>query len=119
MSAGYRVVRVKVIFTLPAHCQSVYKGKLAYVEHFTTFGEGHHSVTHMQRISREMRNGRQRASVIPIEWIRSGCHLIPLFNLMETEAKIKTGDLLLTAPGFLFNRYANPNMFAYMDYWGD
>lgn len=116
---AYRVVRVKVLFNLPPHCQKLHQGKLAYVEYFTKFTTGNTGVVHMPSISLAKQNGRRTVDIIPLERLRAGCHLIPKFSLMDTNAITKANNLLDTSPAFYFNRYSNPNIFAYLDYWGD
>jgi len=84
VESGFRVVQVRVVFTLPQKIATqlfpphrVPPRYLAYVEWFTPFTanpEPHHL---MYKINRNLRNGQRIASIIPIHGIRRSVHLLP------------------------------------------
>ena len=81
---GFRIVQVRVVFTLPQKIitqlfppHRVPPRYLAYVEWFTPFTanpEPHHR---MYKISRTLRGGQRIASIIPIHGMRRSVHLLP------------------------------------------
>lgn len=85
-SIGYRVGRVRLVFTLPKKtCDEflpgvIAPGPLAYIEWFTAFTNPD-PVHGMYRVTRcrGPEPGRARlASVVPVKNIRRSCHLFPV-----------------------------------------
>lgn len=86
---GYCVARVRCIFGLPEEARKEWfpgglKYKhLAYVEWYTPFSQAPlDRNSHLFKIKRlrDARDGTQKASIVPIDYIRQSIHLLPKFG---------------------------------------
>ena len=76
------------MFSLPAKAVKTWFSRgdeipqyLAYIEWFTPFVSLRPGRSHrMYKISRSKKQGKQQASIIPIELVRQSAHLIPSFG---------------------------------------
>ena len=84
--AGHRVAQVRVIFSLPPEAACMFPPHrqppkyLAYVEWFSSFEDGPRAPHMLYRIKRSLYNGARLVSVIPLQNVRRGVHLIPSFG---------------------------------------
>lgn len=107
---GLRVAQVRILFNLPpqfGHCT----GPLAYIEWFTPLGSLD-AQTGMYVVSRSTRHRRCNASIVPIDRIARGCHLIGKCNGPISEKGWNTTNVLDKAQQFYVNHYVHVDAFA-------
>ena len=84
-SSGYRIGRVKAVFTIPKRfVQQLFPSQdppaqLAYVEWFTSFAQPD-PIHGLYKLQKAARNGVRFASIIPLASIRRSIHLYPSFG---------------------------------------
>ncbi|KAG8709952.1 hypothetical protein FRC08_017839 [Ceratobasidium sp. 394] len=115
---GLEAGRVRAIFELPRHLQSVCSEKPVYIEHFEPFSDSRSRTTNLYRTHHAVHNGRRAASVIPLSQVRMTCHLTPKYHEIRARHHISsTTDLLALHHTFYLNKYVSPWWFVVLDYW--
>jgi hypothetical protein len=115
---GYEAGRVRVIFELPRHLSYMYKGKLAYIEHFRPFSQCNPMPHRLYSTSHAMARGVRRTSVIPLSLIQMSCHLTPRYKQLDDTVRITPDtDLMSTFNQFFFNKYCSYFVFVVMEHW--
>ncbi|KAG8796342.1 hypothetical protein FRC12_000059 [Ceratobasidium sp. 428] len=114
----YRAGRVRAIFTLPSRLQTLYPGRLAYVELFTSFKSSVSPTHGMHAVSHDLKNGQRRAMVIPVEQVTMACHLGPRFAHVSADVQRHTQvDMLSLSRHFHLNPFYNSFLNLYLRYW--
>ena len=111
---GYRVARLRVIFSIPSHIQArlfpPHKPPphyLAYVEWFSPFPRVPQSHHLLYRIKRSLLpDGRRLASVIPLQNVQRGIQLFPSFGPVASEA-YTSENVLDLCPAFFVNCFTD------------
>ncbi|KAG8779909.1 hypothetical protein FRC12_023710 [Ceratobasidium sp. 428] len=110
--------RVRAIFALPTHHQSLCSKKLAYIERFRPFTARPSATTSLYRTEHALDNRRRRAIVVPLSQIRMTCHLAPRYHLLDENTPVSSStDLLSIHDAFYLNKYASRWLFSVFDYW--
>ncbi|KAG8737616.1 hypothetical protein FRC10_008018 [Ceratobasidium sp. 414] len=110
--------RVRAIFELPNHLQSLFSQKLVYIEHFRPFSNRAARSTLLYTTSHAVHGNRRSASVIPLLQLRMTCHLTPRYHLLDPNLPISSStDLLSEHDSFYVNKYASDWLFAVIGYW--
>lgn len=119
ISTGYRAGRVRAIFSLPSHLQSIYSGQLVYLELFNPFSKATPGPTRFYTTSHARHpDGKRRTVVVPISDIVLTCHLAPLFYRLDPGYQLSSRcDLLADSRRFYFNHYYNRYLFALIEHW--
>ncbi|QRV94941.1 hypothetical protein RhiJN_22959 [Ceratobasidium sp. AG-Ba] len=115
---GLEAGRVRAIFSLPDHQQSLSSAKLAYIERFRPFSAQPSASTSLYTTQHAFRDGRRSAVVVPLSELRMTCHLAPRYHLLDPELPVSSStDLLALHRSFFLNKYASPWLFSVFDYW--
>ena len=118
---GYRIGRVRVVFSLPEHSLQILfpTGKeiprhLVYVEWYTPFSEDPDPSTLMFKVSPlKDRAGGRTCSIIPLANIRRSAHLIPKFGAAAPQ-EWTSSTVLDLASVFYVNSFMDMNMYRIM-----
>ncbi|KAG8769803.1 hypothetical protein FRC12_004732, partial [Ceratobasidium sp. 428] len=114
----YRAGRVRAIFTLPSRLQSLYSGRLAYVELFTPFKNPVSSIHGMHSVSHDLKDGQRRGLIIPVEQVAMACHLGPRFSSIASYIQLHSrGDMLSYCRHFHLNPFYNSFLNLYLRHW--
>ncbi len=97
-----------MIFTLPPQF-SKYDHPLAYVEWFTPLGQPDPG-TGMRPIRRSTRQLRRNASILSVDRISRGCHLIAKVG-SQISAEWNSDNVLEMAQSFYVNHYVDDDSF--------
>ncbi|KAH9924954.1 uncharacterized protein BXZ73DRAFT_91146 [Epithele typhae] len=114
---GYRVGRLRMVFTLPQNAnKSLFPGvmpprHLTYIEWFTAFTNT--DATHgMYRVTRcRGPNGDRLASVVEMSTIRRSCHLLPVFPSPENSRAWTSSTVLDSCDTFFVNPFSDMHMY--------
>ncbi|QRV91982.1 hypothetical protein RhiJN_20000 [Ceratobasidium sp. AG-Ba] len=110
--------RVRAIFALPRHLQSLSSEKLAYIERFTPFSARPSTSTSLYTTQHALQRGRRSAIVVPLSQLRMTCHLAPRYHLLNQDLPVSSStDLLSLHNTFYLNKYASSWLFSVLDYW--
>ncbi|CAE6533029.1 unnamed protein product, partial [Rhizoctonia solani] len=115
----YRAGRVRAFFTLPTNLQFFYPSQLAYIEVFTPFNASASPFTGLHATKPDCdSNGLRRTLVVPVSDIVFACHLVPKFQMLDSEIELhRYTDLLSIAPSFWLNHYYNYHFFQLIQHW--
>ncbi|KAG8723169.1 hypothetical protein FRC09_004415 [Ceratobasidium sp. 395] len=112
------VGRVRAIFELPDHHQSLCSEKLAYIERFRPFAARPSTSTSLYITQHASRGGHRRAIVVPLSQLCMTCHLAPRYNLLNSNYPVSSSSDLLSAHSFFsLNKYVSAWLFSVFDYW--
>jgi hypothetical protein len=114
---GYCVGQVRCVFALPLKARKAWFGDrcdqldipqhLAYIEWFTPFTSVRPGRNHrLYKISRSMKQGKQQASIIPVDLIWQSAHLIPAFGPIAP-VEWKSSTVLEQCYEFYVNSFSN------------
>ena len=108
---GLRIAQIRLIFDLPPHFGK-FPHPLAYVEWFTPLGSPDAS-TGIHSITRSTRHTRRNSSIVSVDRIVRGCHLMARYP-REVPSSWKTDNILELEQSiqFLFNLYINVDTFT-------
>ncbi|KAG9098699.1 hypothetical protein FS749_003186 [Ceratobasidium sp. UAMH 11750] len=110
--------RVRAIFELPNHLQTLCPEKLVYIEHFQPFSARPSRTTDLHTTKHAISGGHRCTSVIPLSHIRMTCHLAPKYHLFDRDHLISAAtDLLAVHDSFYLNKYASFWLFLVLEYW--
>ncbi|QRV99830.1 hypothetical protein RhiJN_27849 [Ceratobasidium sp. AG-Ba] len=110
--------RVRAIFALPRHLQSLSSEKLAYIERFTPFSARPSTSTSLYTTQHALQRGHRSAIVVPLSQLRMICHLAPRYHLLDQNLPVSSHtDLLSVHNTFYLNKYASSWLFSILDYW--
>ena len=107
---GLHAAQVRLIFDLPPHF-GPFQHPLAYIEWFTPFGRPDAS-TGLYPITRSTRHTRRNSTVVSIDRILRGCHLMARYP--QDVPSLWTADNTLEQESiqYLFNPYINVDTFT-------
>ncbi|QRW07669.1 hypothetical protein RhiLY_06668 [Ceratobasidium sp. AG-Ba] len=110
--------RVRAIFSLADHHQSLCSEKLVYLEQFRPFAQSPITSTSLYTTQHALCRGHRRAVVVLLSQLRMTCHLVPQYNYLPADFRISSStDLLAEHRHFSLNKYASPWLFSVLDYW--
>ncbi|KAG8690585.1 hypothetical protein FRC11_010583 [Ceratobasidium sp. 423] len=113
----YQPVRVRLIFQVPAFLRREVPDHLALVELFTPLTDPAR-VSSLPMTKPLIRNGRRVTKVIPLDRLRSACHLVPKYSEFDVESPTAlTVDSLDSAPAFFFSRHNSYFFWNVIDHW--
>lgn len=118
---GYRIGRVRIVFSLPEHSLRILflTGKeiprhLVYVEWYMPFSKDPDPSTLMFKVSPlKDRAGGRTCSIIPLANIRRSAHLIPKFGAAAPQ-EWTSSTVLNLASVFYVNSFTDMNMYRIM-----
>ena len=119
-AAGYRVARVRTIFSLPPEIQRLRVHNrtshvhLAYVELFSSFTDTPDSRTGLYKVMplRHRLHGT-RAVVVPIAQIFRSCHLIPVSG-SAIDRSLSSDNVLDRHDTFFLNSFSDHHMYLFV-----
>ncbi|KAG9087826.1 hypothetical protein FRC06_002349 [Ceratobasidium sp. 370] len=116
---GYRVGRVRVIFSLPKELEWLCSHPLVYVELFNPFSPTTSSYHALNTTSHALTpEGKQRVAVVLAHDIVAACHLAPQFQRLDPSVQLRLRpDLLEKSQYFYHNHFHNHYIFGLVEDW--
>ncbi|KAI1781759.1 hypothetical protein LXA43DRAFT_907812 [Ganoderma leucocontextum] len=117
---GYRVGRVRALFSLPPALQRLRTdadplfSHLAYVELYTPFTEHPEPHSKLYTISWSYAGGARKAAVIPVSQIFRSCHLLPKCGERINRAW-KSDTILDECDDMFLNTFSDHHMFLFVE----
>ncbi|KAH9910143.1 uncharacterized protein BXZ73DRAFT_59234, partial [Epithele typhae] len=117
---GYRVARVRAVFSLPPELQALRDtptdpdAHLAYIELYTSFKPRPEEPSGLYAVSKAYTRGIRRAAIIPVTDIFRSCHLLPRCRERVNRAWSSTTVLEECEEWFL-NTYIDHHMYLFVE----
>ncbi|KAH9847915.1 hypothetical protein C2E23DRAFT_764435 [Lenzites betulinus] len=118
--AGYRVGRVRLLFTLPPELQRLRvestdpHAHLAYVELYTPFASNPEQYSKLYTIAHSYSNLIRKVAIVPVSYIFRSCHLIPRSG-SRVDRAWSSDTVLDDCSSMYLNAFSDHHMYLFVE----